>query len=193
MTCANLQTGADISGKWRSIMADPRGLYLYVFVTANLGACPLNQALVDEFRNVVKQRANVIVRCVALDNGTVQLLWSADALLKLGQLVPEFVVAGCDDVTWSVAQVFYYAPGVPSAPPAGAPAAGSGGVGDKLSYWLNPFDTRMYNDLQEWVRDAQQKGAAGTGRAIAALVLPVLVPLALLGIGYAYVSRKVAQ
>ena len=157
MACNPLPANQQTLPAWHTIPASTSGEYVYIFAPENgLQNCVLNQSVVDEFRRVVSQRAGVRVNCVE-QSGTDKIIlhWSATKIASLIQLVPDFVAAGCDGLFWQ-AKLVYYLPNGTS----------SQGIGDKVSYWLNPFDPRMRQDLEAWLAREQEEGAKKLGKSM---------------------------
>ena len=164
---------------WQTTPASIKGEYQYIFDAKDIGNCALTTKTADEFRAVVAQRANVKVNCVQLHGASIELRWSALIEAPLIALVPTYVDAGCSGVYWAAREVNYF------------PDTVSGtSFFDKLGYWLNPFDSRLSNDLETYIDKERGEAAENLGSTIAKLVLPVAIPLVLLGFGYLYVTRR---
>lgn len=181
MACNPLPANQQALTTWNAIPAATSGEYVYIFAPENgLGDCVLNKSVVDEFRRVVAQRADVRINCVE-QSGTDKIIlhWSALRVAALIALMPEFVAAGCDGLFWQ-AKLVYYVPN----------SVSHEGIVDKLGYWLNPFDPRLANDLQAWLQRQQDTGAQKLGKSLAAIILPVAIPIGLLFLGYAYLRGR---
>ena len=178
--CIALPANAVKLDKWQAVPASTVGTYRYLFRAYDVGNCTLGGSVLAEFKRVVEQRANVEIVCASIASDGILLDWRAGLEVPLIQLVPTFVDAGCNTVYWQVESVYY----LPTT------NGSTTDVWDKIGYWLNPFDPRLSQDLNDYLDEQRAEAADDLARTIAKLVLPILIPVTLLGLGYVYVTRR---
>lgn len=179
MSCGAAPANAERLSKWQGVPASTKGEYQYIFDAKDIGNCALTSKVESEFRAVVAQRANVKVNCVQLRGASMELRWSALIEAPLIGLVPTYVDAGCSGVYWQVREVNYFATSVSST-----------SFWDKVGYWLNPFDPRLGQDVEAYIDKERDEAGDKLAGDLAKLILPIVIPVALLGFGYLYVTRR---
>lgn len=178
-----------ITNGWQSTLTVIGARYRYMF------ACPagavVGRGAVAEMERVIKLRPELTVVTVKHNGGRImEVDFIARVSRNLIAIQGAYVYAGESNgqaILWTVQEVYEV-----KVPSADVPRYDNGFV-DGVSFWLNPFDNRMSQKLQDAATGVVDKAATAggsiVGNTLASLVKPLLIPAALGFLAYTVIRQ----